>query len=358
MINDVNQPGLFGLEHTNRDFTKKTGWGKNIFNATFPTALACYMGYKNLEPVYLCLDKEFKVVQRSITVEALFGLRELSPNLRFNFESDYLPYTQLADGRIPRIDLITVNSAIAQSLRALEIKLTVLPDNQTCTFSEDQYSSEIVVRPDTIVYVGLSIATANVDDRHSILAMLDPVCSRIKDWTDASEVRPLLGQIIKALDEVLLAKLDRQLPLVMQPVWKTQGKSSVLAENCLDIFVWSDLGLTRLFIDAARRSTLSGISRQSRAVIWLAKMLYDFAKEGRFAPRSITERLVYGPRNDKAFSITGKLTHSYMACEVLTRPRIAKGAIREIILGGGQNYLSPERRLDAIIVNDPVLFQK
>ena len=36
--------------------------------------------------------------------------------------------------------------------------------------------------------------------------------------------------------------------------------------------------------------------------------------------------------------------------------RITKNEIKNIILGGGQNLLSPERRFDAIIYNSPELF--
>jgi hypothetical protein len=45
-----------------------------------------------------------------------------------------------------------------------------------------------------------------------------------------------------------------------------------------------------------------------------------------------------------------------MTCAELTKPRIKKKEIRKIILGGGQNLLSPERRFDAIIYNSPELF--
>ena len=37
----------------------------------------------------------------------------------------------------------------------------------------------------------------------------------------------------------------------------------------------------------------------------------------------------------------------------LESPIIPKSAIKEIILGGGQELLSPERRFDAIIYNSP-----
>lgn len=45
-----------------------------------------------------------------------------------------------------------------------------------------------------------------------------------------------------------------------------------------------------------------------------------------------------------------------MTCDRLTQPLIEKEDIKDIILGGGQNLLSPERRFDAIIFNSPDLF--
>jgi hypothetical protein len=45
-----------------------------------------------------------------------------------------------------------------------------------------------------------------------------------------------------------------------------------------------------------------------------------------------------------------------MSCPELTKPSIRKEEIKNIILDGGQNMLSPERRFDAIIFNSPDLF--
>ena len=55
-------------------------------------------------------------------------------------------------------------------------------------------------------------------------------------------------------------------------------------------------------------------------------------------------------RNDKAFASVGNVTNPYMSCDRLTLPRIRKDEIKNIILGGGQNLLSPERRFDVIIL--------
>ena len=356
---DEAKPGLFGLKNTNRNFTKPESWGKNQFNNSFPASLACYMGSKKLEGVYLHLDDDLCVAKRPITIETLFGLKELSDNLHFNFESVYAPYGPLAVDNIPRVDLVTVDisSKPFRLLRPIEIKLTALPDNTTAHLTENKYGSEIVVRPDTIVYLGLSIAFIYLEERDKLKSFLDPVCGRIADWEDPEEIYPLINSIADALDGVLAAKLENQSSLIMQPVWKTKPSTNTgeLADQCFDLFIWSDFGFTRLFIDAARKGG-NKITRHARTAVWLAKMLYDFAGEGRFDHKQIIDKLSYNTKNDKAFAVSGTGTNSYMSCDELTRPRVPKEAVKEIILGGGQNHLSPERRLDAAILSTPGLF--
>ena len=60
--------------------------------------------------------------------------------------------------------------------------------------------------------------------------------------------------------------------------------------------------------------------------------------------------------NDKEFAVSGKKTNSHMRCARLTKPVLEKCRIKEIILGGGQKFLSPERRFDAIIYYSSELF--
>lgn len=70
-----------------------------------------------------------------------------------------------------------------QCLSALEIKLTALPDNSTCNLDEDCYGSEIVIRPDTIVYLACSIAFSL---SHKLTDIISDIV--IKDWTEEKEV--------------------------------------------------------------------------------------------------------------------------------------------------------------------------
>ena len=179
----------------------------------------------------------------------------------------------------------------------------------------------------------------------------------IVDWTEPNIIVPYLGKIIRVIDEVSLAMLDFQTPLVMQPIWKTEGKTPKLAENCLDVFVWSDLAFIRLFAKVAKFEIRENrITRQLRTLIWLFKMLYDFSRDGQVNHARISDTLSYNTKNDKAFALSGRVTRAFMQGEILRKPRITKDEIKHIILNGGQNLLSPERRFDAIIFNSPDLF--
>jgi len=143
----------------------------------------------------------------------------------------------------------------------------------------------------------------------------------------------------------------------LHPIWKTVGKSPTLAENCLDVFVWSDAAFAWFISQISKNdNAATQITRQTRTSIWLYKMLLDICLNGRCDYKDIIDKLSYNTKNDKAFASAGNVTNPYMSCKNLTCPRIKKDEIKSIILGGGQNLLSPERRFDAIIFNSPELF--
>ena len=103
-------------------------------------------------------------------------------------------------------------------------------------------------------------------------------------------------------------------------------------------------------------STIHKITRFNRTVIWLYKMLLDFVTYGTFDYKRIIRLLSYNLANDKAFALPGTKSHPFLKSEELEMPRISKYEIKNIILGGGQNLLSPERRFDAVLVYSTELF--
>jgi hypothetical protein len=85
-------------------------------------------------------------------------------------------------------------------------------------------------------------------------------------------------------------------------------------------------------------------------------MLHDIVKSGKFDHKKIVDNLSYNTKNDKAFAAAGNVTNLFMKSNRLLKPIITKSEIKNVILDGGQDLLSPERRFDAIIFNSPELF--
>ncbi|WP_017296266.1 HindVP family restriction endonuclease [Geminocystis herdmanii] len=346
------KPSLFGIRKSNRDFTLKETWGKNQFNSSFPISLSCYLDSKNIDAINLCIQEK-KFCQSTIAISEIFGLKPTDNDIYYAFESTYTPYQKYIIGSLPRIDLVIQKESDGQCLSALEIKLTALPDNVTCNLQEEYYGSEIVVRPDTIVYLACSIISSLNGELGDIIP--DIV---IDDWSQEKLILSKIDQIIDCIEQISYQLAENQQSFLIQPIWKTRGKSPSLAENCLDVFVWSNAGFTYFISTIANREiTANSINRQTRTAIWLYKMLQDFKNHRKFNHKKIIDNLSYNTKNDKAFASSGNITNKYMMCDRLTKPIIKKDEIKNIILGGSQNLLSPERRFDAIVFNSPDLFR-
>lgn len=352
------KPGLFAQDHSNssRDYTKPSVWGKNQFNSSFPASLVAYMFSKGIAPVYLCVDEHNQVVHRYIQGDVLYGINPLAANAFYNFEAGYSAFDKYYTGDRETIDLVMVDSRENKELIGLEVKLTALPDNTTKNKGEEGYSCEIVVRPPTICFLACTICKNYEGDkgRNQLKKLLDGV-PKIKHWEDVDNVLPYYDHILQAVLSVSTDLQKHQSPLIIQPVWKSKEGRGVLADDCLDVFVWSNLAVIQMFCQ--QRSKVE-ITRHMRSVIWLYRILFEYVTYGQFDYVAIIKELSYGKANDKAFAISGTVSHPFLACEELTHPRIKKSEIKNIILGGGQNYLSPERRFDAVIVNSPELFEK
>lgn len=235
--------------------------------------------------------------------------------------------------------------------------MTALPDNTTKNLTEEGYSCEIVVRPPTICFVACSICSnyTTASKKDKLRGMLAGV-PYITHWEMIEEVAPHYEAIKEAVLRVMRDMASHQTPIMIQPVWKTTGRNFKLADDCLDVFVWSDVATLKMCVDATY--TQNDINRFQRTVIWIYKMLFDYVTFGQFDYVTIIKNQSYGTANDKAFSLPGTRSHAYLKSDELLHPRIRKEEIKNIILGGGQNFLSPERRFDAIIVNTPGLFDE
>lgn len=347
-------PGLFGLGNSNRDFADVDSWGKNKFNSSFPAALCCFLHEKGLAANYLQFsDRKFAIEE--IEIPKLFGADPAGGATFYSFETAFSAYDQFAIGNIPRTDLVvSITGENHKQTAALEVKLTALPDQTTHMLDELDYGSELVVRPDTIFYLAAGLA---IDNQSLLKTHFAEKPIHLADWSDPSEVLDRFKDIHEALTGFLKDEALFQRPNIIQPVWKTRGKSPQLADDCLDVFAWSTAGFLYFLLSICYTEGRARVSRPMRTVIWTYSMLLDIALDGQTNFQTTIDQLSYNTKNDKAFSATGLVTRPFMKHRNLAKPRIQKSHVREIILGGGQNLLSPERRFDAIIVNSPELFE-
>ena len=65
---------------------------------------------------------------------------------------------------------------------------------------------------------------------------------------------------------------DKQNPLIIQPIWKTEGNKMRLKDDCLDVFVWSNLSIIQMCC-TEDSSNLRRLNRFHRTIIWIYKML-------------------------------------------------------------------------------------
>ncbi len=352
----VHPASLYGLVNSNRNFSDNYYWGKNQFNSSFPMALACYMRDQNIPAVYVKLKSDLTSEISEITISDLFNTKAKNNELSFQFESKYQPFGTLVHDELETIDCVI--KLKDDYLRPIEIKLTTLPDNSTHKKEEHEYGCELVIRSATMRYLALSMAKSLENEFSNIRKIFEPSCMTIRSWDNVVELKTILPGILNSLNEFYSLYFNHQQPLLMQPIWKTLGKSSILANHCLDIFIWSDFALTKLFMDSASESDSPNITRFQRAALRLARFLFEVSGSGSVYQAPIYEGMSLGNQTDKEFAISGVQTRKYMGCDRLTSPSIEKTKIKDIILGGGQKYLSPERRFDAILYFSNDLFEQ
>lgn len=327
------KPSLFGQKHSSRDYTKAECWGKNQFNSSFPASLVAYMYSKDIEPIYIKTSKENKIIHGTIDSNDLFGIDPLSDNAYYNYEAGFPPYEKFYQGEREHIDLVMMNNETSKVLSGLEIKLTALPDNTTKSQSESDWGTEIVMRPPTICFLACSICEnySTAKGKERLRSMLRNV-PQINHWEEIDEVLPHYTKILDAVLAVSSDMYNKQKPLIIQPVWKTEGNKMRLKDDCLDVFVWSNLSIIQMCC-TEESSDLRRINRFNRTIIWIYKMLLDYVTYDTFDYKRIIRLLSYNLANDKAFAMPGAKSRVFLKKDVVAKPRISKYEIKNIILG-------------------------
>jgi len=297
--------------------------------------------YNKLETV----SGSLKVVASKIPLAEVFNCKSLLPDdLSFNFESKYEPYQKYSFDTIDSIDLV-VKAIDERFLSPLEIKLTVLPTSNTSHLSENEWGCELVVRSATTSYCALGMFDAVNADTLLVREIFEKACSDIGSWTNDYEMSHKTPMLTECMNIFQQQYLDKQKPLVVQTIWKTQGQSPILADNAFDVVVWSDYAFSRLFLDSATTPE-NTMSRPMRASAKLARCLWELSKSGKIRLGEIYRQMAFENQTDKEFAIQGTKWRNYVSSERITNPVLSKKVLEEIIEPGFIDRLRPERRFD------------
>jgi hypothetical protein len=345
---------LYGIEHSNRKM--EDCWTKNTFNSSFPVALANYMRDQGIKANYIELGSNLKTKVTKIDIDKVFNANgRPSSELCFNFEDRYAPYQQYAYDQIDGIDLV-VKDVEGNYLTPLEIKLTVIPDDPSKDKPPEEWGSELVIRPATTSYCCLGMFDACKSRKGEMREIFEPVCQEVEKWDSSIEMLGMIDDFAACMNKFESSFLKNQRPFIMQPIWKTEGQSPILAEDALDLFVWSDFAFTRIFLEDIvnsgtnfERKEKGKISRRMRCAIRTVRCLYELSVIGRVKLEDIYRKMAYNVQTDKEFSANGLETNHYMRCPELLKPRIKRSDLSKIIINGGENLLKPERRFDQSI---------
>jgi len=338
--------GLYGLTNSNR--SGEDHWGKNCFNSSFPTALACYMYDNDIPAIYNKLeliDGVLTVVSTEIPMKYVFNCDKRPIDyLNFRFETIFQPYQEYSFDTIDGIDLV-VRDIRGDFLSPLEVKLTVMPDSTTYNRSADQWGCEIVIRSATTSYCALGMFDAINKDAQKVRQIFEDACSSIQSWDNDFEMTHKTPDLSECINTFQKRYIEKQKPLLMQTIWKTQGQSPLLADRAFDIVVWSDYAFSRLFIDNAFE-TQSTMSRPMRASARLARCLWELSKSGKIRIADIYRQMAFGNQTDKEFSIAGVKWRRYVTSNRIPDLRLGKDVLSKIIAPGYIEELHPERRFD------------
>ena len=349
-------PALYGINKDNSSRHGDALWGKNQFNSTFPLSLCLLMRDSDVNPVAVVATQG-----KIATADDVWRMDEVvgsaSDKPFYHFEKAFTPYQAYSRNVTDKIDLVV---AIDGDDRIpIEVKLTVVPDSTTMSRPRRSWAPEMVMRPVSSAHAMMGVAsqlsqTGNETTRQAVIDTLKPAYNAISGdaWANTAAIVQNRDKLKTALRAALLKAEPLQQPFLMQPIWKTEGQSLVLSQQCFDVFVWSDVAITLLPTEYTEQS--AEVSRPLREVARHVRSLYDLLVSGDFDYEGIYKGMPLGNQTDKAFSLPGNATHSHLNHTRLQSPRFDRATLEKLILHGGESRLKPERRFDAAVLGQMI----
>lgn len=336
-----NAPMFHGIVNTN--MSMEGLWSRELFPKSFTVALCNRMRDSGTDVNYIVADRgQCKVVP--LSVDSLYGTRTASEDLVFDFDSVCVPHLDLASG-IPESDLM-IHEPDSGMLRRLDMQASVIPDASTKGLAAELMGPEMTVRTPTLKNLALSMSESLADVGDGALSILRNAIPERMDWSDLDSVLSYAEDMVYSLNRLQDVYHDRQRPFMLQSVWKSEEGGPFMAKDALDVFVWSDHALSRLFLDSTRRSSDGSVTRPMRCAVRLYRMMLGILEGSHPDLDRIVAETQYGMSGNREFMVNGKASNRYMACGRLAKPSVTAEEVATLASKGFEAMIVPERRLD------------
>lgn len=331
------KPSMYGIRTCNRPWDVL--WSREMFPKAFSVALLNYLRDTGISVNLVSFDgSRCKVT--GMSVDELYGGTEHSnADLGFDFDALCPDFMDLAHDAPPS-DLV-IRDGSGKCLGAYDMAVSVVPDSSTRGMPPGQMGPEVTVRSKTLMNCALSIANSIRSESDSVLDILVDV--RTESWDEVSDD---LEPLMLSLDRLERTFADRQRPFMIQSIWRSETEGPFMAEDAMDVFVWTDLALTRLFLDSDRRSRDGSPTRPVRCAVRLYEILRGAASGEVLELKNLFERTSYDIPGMREFMVNGRTSVRYMGCPRLASPAVGSSVIPDLASQGFESMLEPERRFD------------
>ena len=304
------------------------------------------MESKGLE-IYFLKCRSSAIVTSKAPLKEIFGITPSHLEAFLGFENEYNDFKKIIVDA-PTMDLVIFKGNVP--IRGLEIKLTAVPDKATSNKEPTKQGPEIVLRQPTIKFLAASICKHYSGSNKANLRRI--VGKRFQNiiWEDEQSFLSSFNEVKDVLQQICQDIEGQQVPLIIQPIWRTIATTLTLDESCFDVVTWSDMAFLQLILNESAQDVPPKANRIDRTIAWLGVLISRYVNSNYFHSADAISKTTYGTKNDKAFALGGSKMNKYLPNEMLDRPRIPSTALKEILIGDGINFLSPERRLDAAIL--------
>ena len=339
----MEEPRLYGIRRSNMRPSRQLA--REMFPTTFSAALMNYMGDRGLPLNYIRIDPVCRTEVSEIPLEEVYGCPPGDiPDTEFCFRSVYDPFTGMARN-VPESDLVLRDDR-GMPLSRTDIRMTVVPDSYTRDLPHDLMAPEVNMTTRHLVLCSLSMAESLDPVSDEALEILRSDIPDDLDWSDWSQVGEVVETVVNNLDRLESTFHEFQRPAQVQTIWRADGDSPRMAEDAMDAFVWSDMALSRLFLDSGTRPKDGSCTRPLRASVRLYLIL-ETVLEGSYPDLDAVIGMTrYGLLEGRECIMGGVRARSIMGCDSLVRPRVT--AAEAVCLGavGFEDAIMPERRIE------------